>query len=311
MSQPRPYNNEVLMDVSLKVFIGLMMYVRPLLSWGIRGSEIERVENDNPAIVALGSWQDVKLMFWGLFGLYAIFSFSAGYRLKHTHTVSSVKFALITLWVTGPVFTTLEAIVSSHFLASGGGFFTPQFYGSLFASIFWAIAFSSYLLRSSVVEKVYQLPPGWPFNSKAAVTFHSPHIETETSSALSKGQSNTSPSSRLKRLVVLVAFTGFIVFGLLSGYTKYKADSAQRAVEVYHELLNTAYIACEKNSESLYCGSIESSRREFASAIASRDKLSSDAWVFFLISIVIPLICTALWLGWRWIFSGARDPVKH
>lgn len=111
--------------------------------------------------------------------------------------------------------------------------------------------------------------------------------------------------SQLKRLAILVASTGALVFGCLAGYAKYEAHSAQSAVVTWHQNLTTANIECGKDRTSIYCESIDSSGKEFDGAVAFRDERDEDATIYFVLSGAIPLICAFLWFGGCWVMTGS------
>lgn len=110
---------------------------------------------------------------------------------------------------------------------------------------------------------------------------------------------------QLKRLAKLVAASGALVFGCLAGYAKYEAHSAQAAVEIWHQNLKEANSECEKDRTSIYCESIDSSRKEFHEAVAFRNERDEDATTYFALSVAIPLICAFLWFGGRWVVTGS------
>lgn len=114
--------------------------------------------------------------------------------------------------------------------------------------------------------------------------------------------------SQLKRLAILVACTGALVFGCLAGYAKYEAHSAQSAVEIWYQNLTKANIECEKDRTSIYCESIDSSSKEFDGAVAFRDERDGDATTYFAFSGVIPLLCVFLWFSSRWVMMGRVKP---
>lgn len=154
------------MEINLKVFIALVMYVRPLLSFGQRYSLIEQAERENQALATSSAWQTFRLSTYALMAIYAGLSFYCGSKLKNELNPGAVSTALVIIWVTGPVFVFIEAIASSLIFANQSSIFTPQLYGALFGASFWAFAFSAYLLRSEVVKSTYRLPIGWPFKAK-------------------------------------------------------------------------------------------------------------------------------------------------
>lgn len=156
-------NNEKLMDLSLKFVIVMMMYIRPIGSFGTRASELSQQEEQYPQLASMQSWADFKFYLWSLFGLFVIVSVSAGYRLKKIHEPSSVTFAIAALWFTGPVFIFLEFLLQTAILNVNYTLTGSQLFGFLFGSSFWALVFSAYLMKSKVVAQVYQLPQGWPF----------------------------------------------------------------------------------------------------------------------------------------------------
>jgi len=116
---------------------------------------------------------------------------------------------------------------------------------------------------------------------------------------------------QLKRLAILVAGTGALVFGCLAGYAKYEAHSAQAAVVFLGQVLSEANSECGKDRTSIYCELIDAKREDFHRSVASRNEHDEAATAFFGVSVSIPLICAFLWFGGRWVVTGsARSRAK-
>lgn len=109
---------------------------------------------------------------------------------------------------------------------------------------------------------------------------------------------------QLGRLAALVAATGAIIFGCLTGYARYDAHSAQAAVQIWHANWTTANVECEKDRTSVYCESIARSRKEFDEAVAFRNKRDEDTRTYFALSVAIPILSAFLFFGGRWIATG-------
>ncbi|MBN9462394.1 MAG: DUF2569 family protein [Burkholderiales bacterium] len=131
----------------------------PLSGFGKLSSEFRDALEQFPQLAGNSQWQNYKLMSWLIFTTSAVISFSAGYRLWKAHFNESVRFAILALWLAGPLANILY--MASAFLIFGdsvGGNATAKMIGGTIASCVAAGIWTAYLMRSVRVRNTYNLP---------------------------------------------------------------------------------------------------------------------------------------------------------
>lgn len=137
--------------------IGLMI-LSPFLSGARLLEQMTSALENRPSLGGSAQWLSFQQATWSLYWITAALSFVTGYRLWKYHKPSSIRFALLSLWLLGPIadfailitaYTTLEIPFTRAAPA--------QFWGSLIGSIFLSTAWTIYLLRSLRVKNTYGL----------------------------------------------------------------------------------------------------------------------------------------------------------
>jgi hypothetical protein len=135
--------------LALLVF-GLMIG-GPLISLGTTLSGFEDAERQSPQLLSMTSWQNAKVVTWGVTFLQIGLSFSAGWRLTNSFIARSVTYAKIVLWLAGPVLYILGILLLSGMIKlSLGGFVT-----GLIRSAMYALIWTLYLKKSRRVQNTY------------------------------------------------------------------------------------------------------------------------------------------------------------
>lgn len=139
----------------LTFLIVILTVLHPLINIVLLASEFGRVEQENPALLQISAFVQYKWFSWGLVLVCCVVSMSAGYRLWKTRIWKSVKEAVISLWIIGPLATVvLVAYLYINFGTALAGSFV-DILGSLFRSLFFAGLWTAYLLRSKRVRNTY------------------------------------------------------------------------------------------------------------------------------------------------------------
>jgi len=108
-------------------------------------------------------WQTYKQASWLIFIASSALSFAAGYRLWKIHLPESVKFAILALWLSGPLKDTLwmisAIVVLGNDTVTGGDIIAS--FGSIvvISSAIAAGIGTAYLKRSVRVKNTYNLLP--------------------------------------------------------------------------------------------------------------------------------------------------------
>lgn len=109
-----------------------------------------------PGLENYPEWGNMKWFFWGMTIFCIMLSWIAGYFLNCRYKWSSVRLAILILWVTGP----LQIVLATFYLGMN---FENLSRSYLFVECFWAVVKSSiitllwmwYLLKSERVRNTY------------------------------------------------------------------------------------------------------------------------------------------------------------
>lgn len=139
-----------------------LMVLGPLSGAGRLSMEFSVTAEKFPHLASDANWINYKDISWGLFWLSSAIGFSAGYRLWKLHFPESVRFAVIALWVIGPVagVTYLVAGILIFGMPSSANY--GQVIGPILGSAIVAGIWTAYLKRSVRVKNTYKLTlPGY------------------------------------------------------------------------------------------------------------------------------------------------------
>lgn len=136
----------------LALLIFGMLIGGPLRSLAGTMSDLNGAERANPALIGLALWGTIKAFTWVVTLTSIVASAHAGWRLGWRLRPSSVKIAIWTLWLAGPMMTLIA--VSGVSLLSGTGF--SEIWTAGMATPFaYAAIWTAYLLKSDRVRNTY------------------------------------------------------------------------------------------------------------------------------------------------------------
>ena len=138
------------------LIIGLMI-LWPLIYFGILSNEFHDAEKQFPQLINNAQVVKFKQVSWLIFAAQVAISFSAGYRLWKIHFSESVRFAILALWLSGPLgnFMYLIAIAFIFGLQAGTDAL-PEMLGGILGPCIHASIWTAYLMRSLRVKNTYQ-----------------------------------------------------------------------------------------------------------------------------------------------------------
>lgn len=135
-----------------------LMILSPLAGLGRLFGEISVAEIQYPQLVANTQWSNYKQASWLILALSVAISFSAGNRLWKSHFSESVRFAILALWISGPLgnllhLTTAVVVMGSQAMSSA----FPEMLGGIIGSCIPAGVWTAYLMRSVRVRNTYKM----------------------------------------------------------------------------------------------------------------------------------------------------------
>lgn len=151
--------NEYLTGIGgwLGFLIASLMIFSPLGRLGTIVRQFSRTEKQYPQLLANAQWANYKLAIWLIVSVCVAISIAAGYRLWKVHFSESVRFAIIALWISGPLggllYMATEAVV---FGIQDMPSTMPEKLRGMAVSICAAAAWTAYLLRSVRVRNTYK-----------------------------------------------------------------------------------------------------------------------------------------------------------
>ena len=134
-----------------------LMVLWPLVQFGQISNEFRDTLENLPALASNPEWLQYKQISWGIFMISAIISFSAGYRLWKIHFQDSVQFAVIALWLSGPVADLIYPLValvifSKLTVEDALSMAVPKLILSILSTVIWV----AYLKFSVRVKNTYK-----------------------------------------------------------------------------------------------------------------------------------------------------------
>ncbi|HVL77602.1 MAG TPA: DUF2569 family protein [Noviherbaspirillum sp.] len=144
-------------------FLIFTLFAGPVIGFGNLYGQMTDAVAQNPQLHSYTEWAQYKLATWTVFAASAGLSVSAGYRLWKVHTAESVRFAILALWLIGPVARVLYTSVGIWAFGVG---VTPEDVGTVAAAGIVASLWTAYLLRSGRVRNTYgtSAAPALPAN---------------------------------------------------------------------------------------------------------------------------------------------------
>ena len=137
----------------LFLIVGLTV-LGPLLGTGATFGQFSSLETTYPNLKNNTSWSSYKSFSWTVFVVMAIVGFSAGYRLSHEHRPETVRYAVICLWVIGPIKVLIDTLGSAA-IFNTSPFASGEPLGQLIGSIIGVGIWILYLKKSVRVKNTY------------------------------------------------------------------------------------------------------------------------------------------------------------
>lgn len=129
----------------------------PLIGLGKMSNEFRDAVEQFPQLADNAQWQNYKQISWLIFTASSVISFSAGYRLWKIHFPESVRFAILALWLAGPLGNVLYVIAAVVIFGNNaGGDVVTQMIGGILSSVITAGIWTAYLSKSQRVRNTYQ-----------------------------------------------------------------------------------------------------------------------------------------------------------
>ncbi len=141
----------------LLFLIVILMVLGPATGLGRLTNEIQDVEKKFPALAVNLQWTHYKQASWLILAASAAIGFSAGYRLWKIHAAESVRFAIVALWLAGPLGNLCFLVASLLiFGLRANASVMPGMLGVIMASCIAAGIWTAYLMRSLRVRNTYK-----------------------------------------------------------------------------------------------------------------------------------------------------------
>ena len=139
----------------LTFLIIILSVLNPLVNIGFLAAELRNVELQNPALLQIPVFVHYKWFSWAVVLACAVIGITAGYTLWKKHVWKSVRKAIVSIWIMGPLSVVLVALYVYMNFGSLVSQFASEIGGSLLKSIIWATIWTFYLLRSKRVRNTY------------------------------------------------------------------------------------------------------------------------------------------------------------
>jgi uncharacterized protein DUF2569 len=141
----------------LLFLIIILMLLAPATGLGKLTNEFQDAEKKFPLLDVNTQWIHYKQVSWLIFAVTAAVGFVAGYRLWKIHAAESVRFAILALWVCGPLGNFLYLVATMLIFGSrASASAVPKMLGATMASCIAAGLWTAYLTRSFRVRNTYK-----------------------------------------------------------------------------------------------------------------------------------------------------------
>ena len=144
----------------LGLLIAGLIVLGPLRSVTSTINNISNAESANSALLTNQLWLNYKAAVWVIWGIATTVSIGAGYCLYRIHLPSSVRFAIISLWVIGPgaLIADSAALYLAIFRPLNRPLDSGELLGMLVGSLVVSGIWTAYLLKSVRVKNTYRSP---------------------------------------------------------------------------------------------------------------------------------------------------------
>jgi hypothetical protein len=152
----------------LGFLIVVLMIINPLLGFGSLSNEFHDALELFPQLENNTQLKNYKQVAWLILAALASTSFAAGYRLWKIHCPESVSFAILAIWLVGPLGHVLYMIfiggyldiifTATHFSSNVRGHIIDKMFTDTIFSVMAAGIWTAYLMRSVRVKNTYKIP---------------------------------------------------------------------------------------------------------------------------------------------------------
>jgi hypothetical protein len=137
-----------------------LMILEPIVGFFGLSKFARNVIGQSPQLAYYEQWQNYKQTALMIFVVSAAVSISSGYRLWKMHIPESVNFAIIALWLVGPLSAILHFVtISIIFRGSDFSYNIAPFIIEILFSLIAAGIWMAYLMRSVRVKNTYYSLP--------------------------------------------------------------------------------------------------------------------------------------------------------
>ncbi|MDO8273635.1 MAG: DUF2569 family protein [Gammaproteobacteria bacterium] len=144
-----------------------LMVLGPLGGYGQAYGELNDALKQFPQLANNPQWQSYQQFTWLFVAVSTTMSFSAGYGLWKIHSPESVRFAILALWLAGPLvnlFYLISVVVIFDSYDSENEI--PRMIGGVLGTCIAAAIWSAYLMRSDRVRNTYKM---WQISETATL----------------------------------------------------------------------------------------------------------------------------------------------
>lgn len=135
-----------------------LMILGPLLGLGGLHNEFSEAIKQFPHIETNSQWQTYKQISWTIFAATAGINIAAGFRLWKIHAPESVNFAIISIWLAGPLGHICYVAAAYFILGEAASKTILLIFISTISSCLIAGLWTIYLMRSIRVKNTYRQP---------------------------------------------------------------------------------------------------------------------------------------------------------
>ena len=135
----------------LKFLVVWMIFLLPVLAIFYTIGDFLSTEAAYPALRNNPSWQDYKMVTWTVTAVKIAIFIWAGRRLSTRFQPSSVRIAISSLWIAGPLLSFVAIGIQSATVGSSEALSA----GSVYAHAFWALIWTTYLKNSERIANTY------------------------------------------------------------------------------------------------------------------------------------------------------------
>ena len=139
----------------LAFLIIVLTVLGPLLGSARMFLEFKSVELATPDLAQNSLWLAYKASSWAIFFVTAVISISTGYALSTRFRPGTVTFAMVSLWLIGPVGSLFYIGAAFIIFGETAAESLPEMLGGVIVPIITAVIWTTYLAKSKRVKSTY------------------------------------------------------------------------------------------------------------------------------------------------------------